>query len=304
MWTGPTQCASGASCYSINPYYYQCTPGSGNAVATAASTATAVAHNNNNSSGSLSSGSSNSGSSSSGSNNSDSSSSSSNNSGSTTSGTDDTDTSGSASSGTSGTGSSGSTSSGIKGSSGSGSTGSTGSTSSGTTGSGSSSGDSLQTVSGGFSGSGKTTRYWDCCAPSYCWTGKSQSTKGTIQVCDKSGNVITGTDFQSGCNGGTAYMCPDQVPTVVSDTLAYGFAAASISGATDETLACACIKLTFTSTSIKGKSLVVQISNTGGDLGSNQFDLALPGGGGGIYSDGCSNEFGSGYSWGEQYGGI
>ncbi|GMF07823.1 unnamed protein product [Ambrosiozyma monospora] len=57
MWTGPTQCASGASCYSINPYYYQCTPGSGNAVATAASTATAVAHNNNNSSGSLSSGS-------------------------------------------------------------------------------------------------------------------------------------------------------------------------------------------------------------------------------------------------------
>ncbi|GMF07584.1 unnamed protein product [Ambrosiozyma monospora] len=99
-------------------------------------------------------------------------------------------------------------------------------------------------------------------------------------------------------------MCPDQVPTVVSDTLAYGFAAASISGATDETLACACIKLTFTSTSIKGKSLVVQISNTGGDLGSNQFDLALPGGGGGIYSDGCSNEFGSGYSWGEQYGGV
>ncbi len=49
--------------------------------------------------------------------------------------------------------------------------------------------------------------------------------------------------------------------------------------------------------------MIVQVTNTGGDLGGNQFDLAIPGGGFGIY-DGCSGEFGPSYSWGAQYGGV
>jgi hypothetical protein len=52
------------------------------------------------------------------------------------------------------------------------------------------------------------------------------------------------------------------------------------------------IRLTFTSGAVAGKTMVVQSTNTGGDLGSNQFDILMPGGGVGIY-DGCLVEFGS-----------
>jgi hypothetical protein len=38
-------------------------------------------------------------------------------------------------------------------------------------------------------------------------------------------------------------------------------------------------RLTFTSGPISGKSMVVQVVNTGADLGDNQFDLAIPGAG-------------------------
>lgn len=48
--------------------------------------------------------------------------------------------------------------------------------------------------------------------------------------------------------------------------------------------------------------MVVQSTNTGSDLGSNQFDLLMPGGGVGIY-DGCKTEFGTSLP-GETYGGI
>jgi hypothetical protein len=63
-------------------------------------------------------------------------------------------------------------------------------------------------------------------------------------------------------------------------------------------------RLTFTTTSIAGKSMIVQATNTGGDLGSNQFDLAIPGGGVGIFNA-CTDEFNAPSSgWGAQYGGI
>jgi hypothetical protein len=42
------------------------------------------------------------------------------------------------------------------------------------------------------------------------------------------------------------------------------------------------VRLTFTSTSIAGKKMIVQATNTGGDLAQGQFDLAIPGGGVGI----------------------
>jgi hypothetical protein len=89
----------------------------------------------------------------------------------------------------------------------------------------------------------------------------------------------------------------------VTDTLAYGFAAAKLSGLGEGDWCCACYKLTFTSGSAAGKQLVVQITNTGGDLGNNHFDLAIPGGGQGIFS-GCSKQYPGYNSWGEQYGGV
>lgn len=51
--------------------------------------------------------------------------------------------------------------------------------------------------------------------------------------------------------------------------------------------------------------MLVQVTNTGSDLGSNQFDLAIPGGGVGIFNKGCSSQSGApGNGWGNQYGGV
>jgi len=61
--------------------------------------------------------------------------------------------------------------------------------------------------------------------------------------------------------------------------------------------------LIFTSGPVIGKELIVQVTNTGGDLGNNHFDLQMPGGGVGIF-DGCSSQFPGSYSWGQRYGGI
>lgn len=50
--------------------------------------------------------------------------------------------------------------------------------------------------------------------------------------------------------------------------------------------------------------MVVQITNTGADLGKNQFDLALPGAGVGYYN-GCERQFHSPHDgWGRRYGGV
>ncbi|KAK2629462.1 hypothetical protein QTJ16_000282 [Diplocarpon rosae] len=99
-------------------------------------------------------------------------------------------------------------------------------------------------------------------------------------------------------------MCSNQTPWAVSETLAYGFVAATIAGGTEASWCCACYELTFTSGPVAGKQMVVQATNTGGDLGSNQFDIAIPGGGFGSFN-GCTAEWGTpSTGWGAQYGGI
>jgi hypothetical protein len=81
------------------------------------------------------------------------------------------------------------------------------------------------------SGSGTTTRYWDCCKASCAWA--------------------------------------------VSDTLSYGFAVTTIAEGSESTWCCACYELAFTSGAVAGKLMIVQATNTGNDLSSNQFDLAV-----------------------------
>ncbi|KAI0134192.1 beta-1,4-endoglucanase [Xylariales sp. AK1849] len=160
---------------------------------------------------------------------------------------------------------------------------------------------SLSAIAYGASGSGVTTRYWDCCKPSCAWSGKADVDQPVL-TCDANDNVLSDVDTKSGCDGGTAFTCSDNSPWAVSDDLAYGFAATSISGGTESSWCCACYKLTFTSGAVSGKTMVVQSTNTGGDLGSNQFDILIPGGGVGLF-DGCKAEYGSSLP-GAQYGGI
>ncbi|KAH6897502.1 RlpA-like double-psi beta-barrel-protein domain-containing protein-containing protein [Thelonectria olida] len=145
------------------------------------------------------------------------------------------------------------------------------------------------------------SRYWDCCKPSCAWDDKA-SVSAPVLTCDASDNPISDASTTSGCDGGTAYSCSDNSPWAVNDNLAYGFAATNIEGGSESSWCCACYALTFTSGAVKGKTMVVQSTNTGSDLGSNQFDLLMPGGGVGIF-DGCTSEFGTALP-GEQYGGI
>ncbi|TID13246.1 carbohydrate-binding module family 1 protein [Venturia nashicola] len=155
----------------------------------------------------------------------------------------------------------------------------------------------------GASGSGTTTRYWDCCKPSCAWSGKAD-VSNPVTTCDIKDSPLTDYSAASGCSGGSAYMCSDQSPWAVNSTLAYGFAAVNIAGGSESSWCSACYALKFTSGAVVGKTLIVQATNTGGDLGSNQFDLAIPGGGVGIYN-GCTTEWGAPSSgWGAQYGGI
>jgi hypothetical protein len=90
------------------------------------------------------------------------------------------------------------------------------------------------------SGTGKTTRYWDCCKGSCGWSGKANVNK-PITSCDKSDNPLADMAAKNGCeSGGQAYMCSNQSPWSVSDSLAYGFAAVKLAGGTEATWCCAC----------------------------------------------------------------
>lgn len=54
-----------------------------------------------------------------------------------------------------------------------------------------------------------------------------------------------------------------------------------------------------------GKILIAQITNTGGPLSQNHFDIAIPGGGVGPATFGCWNEFDAPLNgWGEAFGGV
>lgn len=89
------------------------------------------------------------------------------------------------------------------------------------------------------SGSGHSTRYWDCCKPSCAWSGKA-SVSAPVLTCDASDNPLTDPDVKSGCDGGTAYACTNNSPWAADDSLAYGFAATSINGGSESSWCCAC----------------------------------------------------------------
>lgn len=127
----------------------------------------------------------------------------------------------------------------------------------------------------GPSGSGKTTRYWDCCKPSCGWARKSNN--GQVQTCDKNDRPLNDNgSTRSGCDsGGNAYMCSSQGPWALNETVAYGWAAVNIAGSNESQWCCSCYELTFTSGPVAGKKMIVQATNTGGDLGNNHFDLAV-----------------------------
>jgi len=152
---------------------------------------------------------------------------------------------------------------------------------------------------GGGGESGVTTRYWDCCKVSCAWSGNVAGGKN-VNSCNKDGVSIADKNVQSGCGGGPSYACSNNQPITVNDNLSYGFAAFSRPNS-----CCKCYQLTFTNTAVAGKTMIVQATNTGSDLGQGHFDLMIPGGGVGIFN-GCSAQWGapSPNGWGQKYGGV
>lgn len=152
--------------------------------------------------------------------------------------------------------------------------------------------------------SGITTRYWDCCKPSCAWPGKAQVSE-PVRTCNRQDLWPSPLDpnAQSACGNGEAYTCSNNGPWAVNDNLAYGFAAAKLAGKSERDWCCACYELTFTTTELRGKKMIVQATSTGGDLEQNHFDIAMPGGGVGYYTQGCAKQF-PGVWQGAQYGGY
>lgn len=153
----------------------------------------------------------------------------------------------------------------------------------------------LPNVSGG---NGYATRYWDCCQP-HCAQFDGHR-------CNQDGTSQTG-NTQSSCSGGGSYACYDEAPKAVNDCLSYGYIAKANPNCGQ------CYRIQFTgegehnandpgSKLIKGKQMIVKVSNTGGDVANNQFDLMIPGGGVGQFNA-CSKQWGSS-DLGAQYGGF
>lgn len=147
-------------------------------------------------------------------------------------------------------------------------------------------------------GEGFATRYWDCCQP-HCAQFDGHR-------CNQDGVTRTGNN-QSACTGGGAFACYDEAPRAVSDCLSYGHIAKANPNCGG------CYRIQFTgegqhnpndpgSKLIKGKQMIVKVTNTGGDVAGNQFDLMIPGGGVGQFNA-CSRQWGTN-DLGAQYGGF
>lgn len=151
---------------------------------------------------------------------------------------------------------------------------------------------------------GVTTRYWDCCKPSCAWPGKSIVNR-PVETCYKNGSVIRVKGYaniKSGCEGGESFACENNAPFVISKNVSYGFVAAKLQNMDEGGWCCACYELVFTTDPVKGKKMIVQVTNTGYDLGDNHFDLHIPGGGQGIFR-GCNKQYDN-FQGGELFGGV
>ncbi len=93
----------------------------------------------------------------------------------------------------------------------------------------------------------------------------------------------------------------------VDDKLTYGFAA--FTSGSEEATDCACYFAEFAHDEkgqpIKRNKLIFQVANTGSDVQSENIDLQIPGGGMGIFTQGCPAQWKTpAQQWGAQYGGV
>lgn len=165
---------------------------------------------------------------------------------------------------------------------------------------------------------GWSSRYWDACKPHCSWLSSVDTTSDEAY---KSGMTVArncnihdvevpaytlGHAVQqywmgyegtpSACvndNAGGTFTCTDMAPIAVNENLSYGYVAGS--GALYQFGCGKCYHLQFnggkndgdvkvTHKALKGKHMVVMVSNIGYDVEEGQFDLMVPGGGVGIFN--------------------
>lgn len=170
-------------------------------------------------------------------------------------------------------------------------------------------------------GNGKTgwsSRYWDACKPHCSWLSSvdttSEETYQAGMTVARNCNIhdvevpafTLGHAVQqywmgyegtpSACvneNAGGTYTCTDMAPIALNDTLAYGYVAGS--GELYKFGCGKCYHLQFnggnhandvkaTHKALKGKHMVVMVSNIGYDVEAGQFDMMVPGGGVGAFN--------------------
>ncbi|SOV05259.1 endoglucanase 1 (egl1) [Ustilago sp. UG-2017a] len=159
---------------------------------------------------------------------------------------------------------------------------------------------------------GMATRYWDCCKPSASW-GKKAPVYAPVDICKADGETLidasTADSGQSGCNGGDQFMCNCMQPfdDSTDPTLALGFAA--FTAGSEEATDCACYIAEFAHDAqdkpMKRNKLLFQVTNTGGDVQSENIDFQIPGGGLGAFTQGCPAQWKTPASqWGETKGGV
>jgi hypothetical protein len=163
--------------------------------------------------------------------------------------------------------------------------------------------------SGGMSGSGFASRYWDCCKPSCSWSNNAGAGNEARQ-CDAQMNIISNPNESSMCDGGRSTTCLSQIPFTIKGCDNLGFAFGAVPGAGPKVCG-RCFLLSFTGQGkyetklnhkkLAQKKLVVMASNIGYDVAGGQFDVMIPGGGVGIFN-GCASILGN--SMGAQYGGL
>jgi hypothetical protein len=123
----------------------------------------------------------------------------------------------------------------------------------------------------------RTSRYWDCCKPSCGWSDKAGFVGNTpVQSCDIHDNPLLDNTQGTGCNGGHAFACSADSPWAVNDTFSFGFVGTYLVGGDESSWCCSCYALNFTSGPAKGKSMIVQSTNTNYDApSSNVFTFGV-----------------------------
>ena len=104
----------------------------------------------------------------------------------------------------------------------------------------------IKYVSGGLSGSGFASRYWDCCKPSCSWTSNAGAGNEARQ-CTSSMSLITDYNAVSKCDGGPATTCLSQIPFTIDGCDNIGFAFGAVPGAGPNVCG-RCFLLEFTGT--------------------------------------------------------